>query len=69
MSARLHLVPDAELRRALNTLKEYGVDVAACTIDIRGDGVKVSPPAANQNTGENLASYVNRASHRPKAAS
>lgn len=49
MTARRRLVPDAELRRALDTLKEYGVDVKMCGIDIRADGVAVFP--ANQNAG------------------
>lgn len=67
MSARLRLVPIEELKRTLDTLREYGIDLTACSIDIRGDGVKVSPPAANQNTGDDLASYINRDSHRPQA--
>lgn len=41
MSARRRLVPDSELRRALDTLKEYGVQIGA--VDIRADGVTVYP--------------------------
>lgn len=44
MSARKRLVPDAELRRALDTLKEYGLDLRRCAIDIRADGVAITPP-------------------------
>jgi len=47
VTARRRLVPDAELRRALDTLREYGVQIGA--VDIRADGVTVYP--ANQNAG------------------
>lgn len=42
MTARRRLVPDAELRRALDTLREYGLPIGA--VDIRGDGVTIYPP-------------------------
>lgn len=66
MTTRRRLVPDSELRSALDTLREYGFDVARCVIDIGHDGVKVSPPA-NQNPVSDLAQYINRPAHRPKA--
>ncbi|QQN73905.1 hypothetical protein [Croceicoccus sp. YJ47] len=44
MTAKRRLIPDAELRRALDTLKEYGVAIGA--VDIRADGVTVYPTAA-----------------------
>lgn len=65
MTARRRLVPDAEVRRVLDTLREYGVQIGA--VDIRADGVTVYPPA-NSNTGESLGDYINRAPLRPKKA-
>lgn len=44
MTARRRLVPDAEVRRVLDTLREYGVQIGA--VDIRADGVTVYPPTA-----------------------
>lgn len=46
MTARRRLVPMAEVREALDTLKAYGIDVSACRVDIRSDGVAITPPAA-----------------------
>jgi hypothetical protein len=48
-------------------LKEQGIDVAKCGVDIGADYVKVLPPA-NSNAGESLADYLNRPSHGPKKA-
>lgn len=48
MTARQRLIPDREIKRVLSLLKEQGVDVGACTIDIRVDGVTVSPPVESQ---------------------
>jgi hypothetical protein len=36
-------VSPAEIREALDLLAGYGIDITACTIDIRGDGITVSP--------------------------
>lgn len=46
MTAKSRLLPNADIRKALDTLKEYGIDPSACAIDIRADGVTVSPIAA-----------------------
>jgi anthranilate/para-aminobenzoate synthase component II len=43
MTAKRRLIPPAQIREALDVLAEYGIDVAACTIDIRADGITVSP--------------------------
>lgn len=48
MTAKRRLVPDAEVRRVLDTLREYGVQIGA--VDIRADGVTVYPPANNPGT-------------------
>lgn len=48
MTARRRLVPDAEVRRVLDTLREYGVQIGA--VDIRADGVTVYPPANTPGT-------------------
>ena len=45
MTARRRLVPDAEVKRVLATLRECGVQIGA--VDIRADGVTVYPPANN----------------------
>lgn len=49
MTVRRRLVPDAELRRALDTLKEYGIQIGA--VDIRSDGVTVYPPSQAPGRG------------------
>lgn len=64
MTARRRLVPDAEVRRVLDTLREYGVQIGA--VDIRADGVTVYPPANSNASGDNLGDYINRAPHRSK---
>lgn len=42
MTARRRLVPNAEVKRVLDTLRECGVQIGA--VDIRADGVTVYPP-------------------------
>lgn len=65
MTARRRLVPDAEVRRVLDTLREYGVQIGA--VDIRADGVTVYPAANSNPGGDNLGDYINRTPHRSKA--
>jgi hypothetical protein len=48
VTARRRLVPDAEVKRVLATLRECGVQIGA--VDIRADGVTVYPPANNPGT-------------------
>ena len=67
MTARKRLVPLDQVREVFDYLKSEGIDLARCGVDIGADYVKVSPPA-NSNIGDSLGSYINRASHRPKAA-
>lgn len=67
MTARRRLLPQSEIRAALDLLKEYGVPVSECAIDIGPDGVKVSPPA-NSNTGDDLGAFINRNPPRPQKA-
>lgn len=46
MSARRRLLPLTEVRSMLELLSEYGIDPKASVIDIRANGMTVSPPAA-----------------------
>lgn len=46
MTTRRRILPTPQLRETLDVLREYGIDLARATIDIRADGVRVSPPAA-----------------------
>jgi hypothetical protein len=48
VTARRRLVPDAEVKRVLATLRECGVLIGA--VDIRADGVTVYPPANTPGT-------------------
>ena len=48
MTAKRRLLPATEIREALDLLKGYGIDPAACVIDIRSDGVTVSPPKESE---------------------
>lgn len=45
MTARRRLIPLSEIRETLDLLAAYGINVATCIVDIREDGVAVSPPA------------------------
>lgn len=67
MTAPRRLVPISQVKEMFDFLKEQGIDVAKCGVDIGADYVKVSPPA-NSNAGESLADYLNRPSHGPKKA-
>lgn len=67
MTARKRLVPLDQVREVFDYLKSEGIDLSRCGVDIGADYVKVSPPA-NSNSGGDLASYINRTPHRPKAA-
>jgi hypothetical protein len=59
-------LPLDEVSKALDFLEARGLPIDRCAIDIRFDGVKVSPPA-NTNPRESLASYLDRPPHRAKA--
>lgn len=48
MTARRRLVPDSEVRRVIDTLRQCGVSIGA--VDIRADGVTVYPAANNPGT-------------------
>lgn len=45
MTAKRRLVPLTELKELFDFLRQEGFDPAACCVDIRADGVAVSPPA------------------------
>jgi len=45
MTVKQRLVSDREIERVFAVLKKHGVDVRERSIDIRGDGVTVYPPA------------------------
>lgn len=67
MTAPRRLVPLNQVKEMFDFLREQGIDVSKCGVDIGKDYVKVSPPA-NTNTGESLADYLNGPSHRPQKA-
>ena len=67
MSAPRRLVPIAQVKEMFAFLKEQGIEVSKCAVDIGSDYVKVSPPA-NSNAGESLADYLNRPPLGPKKA-
>lgn len=56
MTAKRRLVPDAELRRALDTAREYGIVIGA--IDIRCDGVTIH--RANQQPGNDFDRWLSQ---------
>ena len=67
MTAPRRLVPVAQVKEMFEFLREQGIDVAKCGVDIGPDYVKVSPPA-NSNAGDSLADYLNRPSSSPQKA-
>lgn len=67
MSAPRRLVPMSQVKELFAFLREQGIDVARCGVDIGSDYVKVLPPA-NSNAGASLADYLNGPSSSPKKA-
>ena len=67
MTAPRRLVPVNQVREMFDFLREQGIDVSKCGVDIGKDYVKVLPPA-NSNAGDNLGDYINRTSRSPKTA-
>lgn len=67
MSAPRRLVPVSQVREMFDFLREQGIDVAKCGVDIGPDYVKVSPPA-NSNIGDSLGDYIDRSAPRPQKA-
>lgn len=59
MSAKRRLVPESEVRGMLELLRQYGIDLATLVIDIRGDGVTVSPPAT-ESQGDAYEKWANK---------
>lgn len=45
MTGKRRLIPLKEVRETLDLLASLGVDIKACSIDIREDGISVSPLA------------------------
>ena len=45
MTARRRFISMPEAKEALALLRGYDVDIATSTVDIRGDGISVTPPA------------------------
>lgn len=54
---RRTLVSDREIDRVFAKLRELGVDPASCAIDIRTDGITVSPPAPATAPGNAYDAY------------
>lgn len=67
MTAPRRLVPVSQVKEMFDFLREQGIEVSKCAVDIGADYVKVSPPA-NSNAGESLADYLNRPPRGPKKA-
>lgn len=67
MTARSRLVPLSQCREYFDYLRELGIAVEKCGVDIGPDYIKVSPPA-NSDSGDTLGFNINRNSHNPKAA-
>lgn len=44
MTTKRRLVPESEVRRVLDLFRDYGLPIGS--VDIRGDGVTIHPPAA-----------------------
>ncbi len=62
MTARRHLVPDAEIARVLRIAREEGLQIAG--LDVGKDYVRLIPP---QQGGESVADYIGPV-HRPQKA-
>lgn len=43
MTTRRRLVPETEIRKMLDLFRDYGLPIGS--VDIRGDGVTIHPPA------------------------
>lgn len=67
MTAPRRLVPVSQVREMFDFLREQGIDVAKCGVDIGPDYVKVSPPA-NSNVGDSIDDYINRSAPGKKEA-
>jgi hypothetical protein len=66
MTARRRLPPLAEIREVLDFLKkEYGINPALSTIDIRADGVAVSPPVATPGNAYDAWKTEDKGRDRP----
>lgn len=67
MTAPRRIVPLAQVKEVFDFLKEQGIVISECSVDIGPDYVKVSPPA-NSNAGDSLGDYINRPAHRSQKA-
>lgn len=67
MTAPRRIVPISQVKEVFDFLKEQGIAISECSVDIGPDYVKVSPPA-NSNAGDSLAQYINRSASGPKTA-
>ena len=63
MTARKRLVPLDEVKKMFDYLKQEGIDLSRCGVDIGADYVKVLPPANSNVGGDSVASYINRDPH------
>jgi hypothetical protein len=54
---RRTLVSDREIARVFAKLRDLGVDPAGCAIDIRTDGITISPPAPSPAPGNAYDAY------------
>lgn len=58
MTARRRLIPDSELRRALDTARDYGIQIGS--IDIRSDGVTIYPVSSQSKPGNDFDRWISQ---------
>jgi hypothetical protein len=64
MTTRRQPVSDSQIRRVLETAREFGIPVERCGLDVGPDYVRILPPSGEG--GESVAQYVTRPAHRPQ---
>lgn len=65
MTARRRLVPLTELKELFDFLRSEGIDPTLRSVDIRTDGVAVSPPAATPGNAYDAWKTEDKSRDRP----
>ncbi|MGF7152476.1 hypothetical protein [Novosphingobium gossypii] len=63
MTTRRRLVPESEVRRMLDLFRDYGLPIGS--VDIRGDGVTIHPPASTPGNAYDAWKAKDKNSERP----
>jgi hypothetical protein len=66
VTAKRRLVPDAEVRKVLETLRDYGIEPGA--VDVRADGVTVWPKGQQRIPGNDFDRWQAEDEDRERAA-